>query len=390
MNSPHVPKYCHHKATGQAFVNVPLGKGTYQKVYLGKHGTPESRARYDRVIAQWLNRNRAPKLAGPEEITVEALAAEYLSTEARQTYQARDPETGKVAPTEMIHRVTSALRPVVELFGQEPAAEFGPRAFQAVRRCYVEKGYTRKYCNSLANCVRAFLGWAVGQELIPGAKAYAIKLIKNWRPEQTTAPDNADVEPADTRHVRAVQKIVSSTIRDMIEVQLLSGARPGEVCRLTPAKIDRAGPIWFGRFGKEHKTGKKGFERTLWFGPRCQKVLRRYLRGRQPEAFLFSPRETELARLAALGQEPRTRAGSRYWVSSYSRAIRLACDRLGIPRFHPHQLRHTAATELCDQFGKAVAQTILGHATSAMTDRYDSKRSGKKLRDANRAIKKVG
>ena len=58
------PGYCHHKPTGQAYVNLG-GK----VVYLGKFGTDASREAYNRVKAEWLvNRNAAdycPKSTGP-------------------------------------------------------------------------------------------------------------------------------------------------------------------------------------------------------------------------------------------------------------------------------------------------------------------------------------
>jgi integrase len=386
---PHVPKYCRHQATGQAFVNLPLGQGKYQRVYLGVHGRPKSHAKYERVIAQWLGSRRTQKLPGPEEITVGLLVAEYFGRAATKKYQAMDPDSGALVPTEMIHRVKSALRPIVNLFGEEPAAEFGPRAFEAVREHYVEQGYTRPYVNALTNCVRSFLAWAVKQELIPSEKAYAIKLIKNYRLGETTAPDNDDVEPVPEEYIAPVQAIVLPPVRDLIHFQLLTGCRPGEGCRLRASEIDRSGPIWFYR-PRLHKTAKKGKERIIWIGPRAQEVIRPYLASRTPEEYLFSPREAELARLEKLGQTGETRAKERYQVGSYSRAIRRACARLQIPSWHPHQLRHNAATRLEDEFGTQVAQTILGHATLTMTRHYASKRSSKKMEDAAEAIRKVG
>jgi len=45
-----IPSYSLHKATGQARVRIN-GKTHY----LGKYGTSESKARYDALIAGWLN-----------------------------------------------------------------------------------------------------------------------------------------------------------------------------------------------------------------------------------------------------------------------------------------------------------------------------------------------
>lgn len=44
---PGIPKYSHHKASGQAIVRID---GLDH--YLGPHDTDESRAKYDRLIAK--------------------------------------------------------------------------------------------------------------------------------------------------------------------------------------------------------------------------------------------------------------------------------------------------------------------------------------------------
>ena len=42
------PRYCHHKATGQAVVRL-----SGHDYYLGKYGTPDSHEAYARKIAEW-------------------------------------------------------------------------------------------------------------------------------------------------------------------------------------------------------------------------------------------------------------------------------------------------------------------------------------------------
>ena len=51
-----------------------------------------------------------------------------------------------------------------------------------------------------------------------------------------------------------------------------------------------------------------------------------------------------------------------YTVGSYRKAIRRACLKANVPIWHPHQLRHTAATNIRCQFGLEVAQAVLGHS----------------------------
>jgi integrase len=75
-----------------------------------------------------------------------------------------------------------------------------------------------------------------------------------------------------------------------------------------------------------------------------------------------------------------------YTTESYRRAITRACeqaDRLArqqhpnakpedvfVPAWHPHQLRHNAATRLRKEFGIEAARVVLGHRTAAVTEVY--------------------
>ncbi len=53
-NSRRIPKYCLHKAIGQAVVRL-----NGRDIYLGKYDTPKSRQEYDRQISLRLARGRA-------------------------------------------------------------------------------------------------------------------------------------------------------------------------------------------------------------------------------------------------------------------------------------------------------------------------------------------
>src|SRR5437764_1438954 len=75
----------------------------------------------------------------------------------------------------------------------------------------------------------------------------------------------------------------------MIELQRLTGMRPGEVTIMRTGDIDRTGHIWtFVPSG--HKTEHHGHARTIYLGPRAQEVIKPWLRA-DPDAYLFQPRE---------------------------------------------------------------------------------------------------
>lgn len=165
--------------------------------------------------------------------------------------------------------------------------------------------------------------------------------------------------------------------------------------------LDMAGRIWT-YTPASHKTEHHKKRRVIYLGPKAQAVVREFLKP-DLNAYLFSSADAEDARNAQRRQAPMTlshrkraaAAKSRkrrrpprghYDVASYRRAIARACDRAdatakiakGLPpdseriisRWHPHQLRHTAATRLRKEFGIEAARVILGHSSPTMTDLY--------------------
>src|SRR5262249_4182403 len=72
-------------------------------------------------------------------------------------------------------------------------------------------------------------------------------------------------------------------------------------------------------------------------------------------------------------------AGDRYGSKAYYHAVARSCARAVVPRWHPHQLRHSAATRFRKEFGLDVARTVLGHASPVVTEVYAE-------RDVERAL----
>lgn len=197
----------------------------------------------------------------------------------------------------------------------------------------------------------------------------------------------------------------------MIQLQRLSGMRPGEVCMMRTCDLDTSGRVWV-YTPETHKTEHHGRDRKIYFGPAAQAVLRQWLRA-DPNDYLFQPREVVEESLAERrrnrkspmtpSQQARTRKhspkkapGACYTADSYRETIVKACavafphrELSKIPkkdltseqrrelkdwhrthRWHPNQLRHNAATKLRREFGLDVARVILGHSSSAVTEVY--------------------
>jgi hypothetical protein len=76
LTTPKVPGYCHHKASGQAYITL-----NGRVIYLGKHGSAASKAEYDRRIAEWCAAGRM--LAGDQqEVTVAEVIWSFLARAA--------------------------------------------------------------------------------------------------------------------------------------------------------------------------------------------------------------------------------------------------------------------------------------------------------------------
>ena len=375
--APRTPSYRLHKPTGLAVVTLDG-----RDFYLGGHGSPESRAEYDRMVAQWLTNGR--RLAAPStgkaagtDITVNEMVLAYLD-HADGYYVKR----GK--PTVEPGNIRLAIRPLRQLYGHSPAREFGPLALKAVRRAMVDSGLCRLEINRrVGRVVRAFK-WGVSEEMIPPSVHQALQTVPGLRHGRSEVRESEPVRPAPEVSVDAIAPHVCGQVWAMVQLQRLTGMRPGEVTIMRTRDLDMSGPVWI-YVPETHKTEHRGRERRVFLGPQVQAILRPWLRP-DLNVYLFSPAEATAARMSKLREGRKTpvqpsqknRAKSRpskspgrlYSVESYRRAVSVGCDKAGVPRWHPHQLRHNAATRLRREFGLDTARAVLGHSSTAVTEIY--------------------
>lgn len=407
-SSVRVPKLRCHTGTGQGYVRL---NGRF--VYLGRYGDPATEQKYHRLVAEWLATGRQAPV-DPEQLLVRELIARY-ALHAEQYYRRPDG-----SQTTELGNIVQALKPLKELYADVPAKSFGPKALIAVRQAMVARRWCRKSVNKHIGRIKAMFRWATEQELIPGDVYHALQAVSGLRYGRCDAPENPAVRPVPIEQVLPLEPHVSKQVWAMIQLQLLTGARAGEVMDLRPQEVDRSGPVWV-YTPTQHKTLHHGHVRRIYLGPKAQEVLQPFLL-RPSDKPCFSPAEAEEDRRRRAhaqrrtplhyGNRPGTNrvddpqrvAGDHYDVASYRRAIARACDdafpapeplgqrddetfrqwqaRLtseqrkqlrawqGSHRWHPHQLRHTAATELRKQFGLEAARVVLGHRSAAVTEIY--------------------
>jgi integrase len=399
MSSPKIPSYRLHKPSGAAVVTLCDHSGSRHDVRLGKYGSPESRAEYARVIAEWETNGR--RLVAPEvssgDITIAELVTRFWPHAEGHYRRADGIATNELADFKY------SLRPLVHLYGHTPVRDFGPLALKAVRQLMID-GYAhprygpqqalcRNVINQRIGRIRRLFKWAVEQELAPAAVLTGLQAVRGLQQGRSAARETEPVKPVPVEHVESVLPYVRPPVAAMLKLQLLTGMRPGEVVLLRGADLATSGAVWLYR-PATHKTKHRGRERVIAVGPRAQAVLRPWLKD-DPLAYLFSPAETMRALRKQQQQKrrtklqpsqrnrrkrrPKVKPGLRYRVGSYNYAVTRACHKAGVPLFHVHQLRHNAATEIRKTFGLDAARATLGHKTAKVTEEYAELDTGKAL-----------
>lgn len=399
----HIPAYCLHKPTGQAYVTLN-GK----MIYLGKFklrpdGFPDC-PEYHRRISAWLAGTPdtaaadTPTAEDPQPFTVLELIAKYWE-HVEGYYKGADGQ-----PTGERVAIQHALRPLKRLFGGTTAAEFGPKRLKLVRDEMVRMGWCRTNVNrQISRVIRCF-SWGVQDEKFPATNMQALREVDSLRAN----PDLRESTPVRSAPKGAVDVVVAvapKPIAALIELQRLTGMRPGEAVAMRFTELDITTTPWAYR-PATHKNAYRNQIREIHIGPKARKILEPFLSPKMT-GFIFHPDDAE-----------------RYTVTTYRRALTRACDRaFALPpeleaaweavtkwqckwayahhdfrprlrdypkeilklrnaveafrkqnRFHPHQLRHSAATAIrnsrVEREGVHDAQAVLGHAAPEMTEQY--------------------
>ncbi len=370
-----VPKYRHHKATGQAVVTIQ-GRDHY----LGPWRSTASKLEYDRLIGEWLAAGR-PQAASKTEcdITVAELLAAYCKF--ARSYYVKNGE-----PTGTIPGIKVALRILRQSYGHTRAIDFGPLALKSLQGKMFESEHSRRYINDNVDRIRRAFKWAVAEELIPASVYQSLTTVPGLRKGRTAAREPEPIEPVDDATVEATLPHLPDVVADMVRFQRLTGCRPAEVRLLRPCDVDTSDEVWCYR-PSSHKTEHHGRDRIIFIGPQAQAVLRPYLL-RDQSSCCFSPADSERKRRtqqhaeritpASCGNRPGTNrkrkpnrtAGVMYTKDSYRQAIQRACEKAGVECWAPNRLRHSAATKIRKMFGVEAAQVVLGHSRADVTQVY--------------------
>jgi integrase len=410
------PSYLEHKQSGRARAVWTDTVGVRQfRMLPGAYDSPESRTAFARLQ---LELEAAPhhQLDNSSEVSVNEVLLAFLRY-AEGHYRRQDGTT-----TNEFDEYKIVARYVREVYGETPAAKFGPLALKAIRQKFIEAKWSRGFINQRVGRVRRIFKWAASEELVPAAIYQSLTTVTGLQRGRTAARETEPVEPVDDAVVDSTLPHLNRHVRGLVEFQRLTGCRPGEACAIRRCDIDTGGAIWLYK-PPHHKTAWRGKSRTIAIGPKAQELLKQFF---TPDigAHLFSParaveevraersaqRQTprypsHMARNAAKRKKnPKRKPDEQYDRGSYGVAIDRACDKAFPPpaplaqredeaaaawwarlnreqraavkawrkahRWHPNQLRHTFATQVRKQHGLEAAQVLLGHSRADVTQVY--------------------
>ena len=340
-NSTRPPSYRLHKASGQAVVTIDR-----KDHYLGVHGTPESRLRYERFISAWMQGEPAParESESSNDITVAEVCTQYHRW--AEGYYVKD---GK--PTTEMGNVKCAIKALRESYASLPAREFSPLKLKTVRQRFIDGGLSRTDCNRFTSIVARIFRHGVENELIPPDVAHGLSAVKSLAKGRCEAPETDPVLPVDQDIIDATLPYLSPRNRAMVKIQFSWHAGPGNW-----SPCDR-----------ERSTSRKPS------GSIVHDCTRPRTRGRIGSSRLARVPGSCLHHgypMIRTGSVSPPSVGGHVSVAGYGEAIRTACKRAVLEPWSPNRLRHSGATRIRQQASLDAAQVILGHCSIRMTETY--------------------
>jgi integrase len=377
--TPKQPSYCLHRGTGLAYVTV-RENGKRRVYYLGRHGTPESYFRFAEIVREH-SKTKTPTVTETENGTVPC-GGSPLRVKVPTPPSPSGPTVSSVARSWLAHCETyyvlpsglpsrevedhrRSWEPLLTLFADAVLETLTRRDWVAVREEMIVRGWSRGLVTQRWGRIRRGLLWAVDQGLLSVGVESASRLSP-LPVARSAAPERDPIRPVALEVVRATQRELSTPVREMVELQLLLGLRPGEVRELRKRHVLGLDKSPYLDFGRDHKMSYRGRTRRVPLPPVAVELLSPFFeRAEDADSFLFSPQT------APKGAN-RKRRGY-YTRHAYDTSIKRAAKRAGVLHWHPNQIRHLVATEVRRLRGLEAAQVLLDHEDGKTTEIYAEK-----------------
>jgi integrase len=233
-----------------------------------------------------------------------------------------------------------------------------PNAVDAKGKKKPRKPWSRQTVNRQIKRIQSLFRWGVSVELVNESTANALATLRILHESETTAAESKPRRSVPGDDVTKVRAKLKPLHQDILDLLMLTGARPGELVGLHIKDVDTSVNPWRSDLAK-HKTRHRGKRRTLFFNTEAQAIMSRHMKSKHANDRILACRR-----------------------DNFGTAVKRACVRAGVDPFVPHELRHTTATTLVDAVGLESAQRLLGHSDVAMTAHYSKKADAQAIKAA--------
>jgi len=329
-----------------------------------------AQTRFSRFHSQWLDDANVRAGRSSEALTVRDCWTRY-ENHARTYYRHLDgSETGEA------DNLCLAMREVLSLFGGARVSDFDLLSLERCRDAMVASDLSINTINARCHRIRRVFRWCAKMKYVSPQQVAELNLLDPLKAGRTKARATDPVTPVPEAYVRMVQKQVPPTVEAMIEIQLASGMRSGELVIMRPIDVDTSKRTWIYRPSR-HKGSHVGRNRVIPLGPKARRALKPFLK-RDVTAFCFSPKDAMQQRWSSCEthrSKPSDRTedrwlSDRYTSKTYARVIARACETYDIEHWSPNRLRHSCLTNIRDEFGLESSQSVGGHSRIETTQIY--------------------
>ena len=383
---------------------------------LGRWNSPESYEKYARLRYEVDSGNYSsiPECAS-QKLTLENIYLDFL-----QKAELR----GK---TSDYHRAKIAVRYAIEAVPDLPIAELSLRTLSKLKAhlCAIagetretergiyksgkqkgkkkivitKKPWSRQYVNKILAKWKEIIHFGINQGYIPPEIWTAIKDFPLVKENDSTAPPTLPSRTAvDDRTIDYTISKLPPTIGDFVRILRGSGSRPSEICSMQVKDLISldSGLILYAP--SKHKTAHRKQPRYIAFSQSESRIIEARIKGKNPENYVFSPRDLMLERYVEKRQNRKTKVQpsqqkrdnkrkttrlenfKEYFTSgSIGRALKNAIMNFNktvpeseqIPLWTLYQVRHSAFTANSAAYGVEYAAKIAGHTSPDMARVYD-------------------
>jgi integrase len=239
---------------------------------MGKWGS-EADERYRLFLKEWSVSE--PVISRKGSITVKSLCVAWLE-EVGEIFKNKKNKAGYNA-YRMVIRILS------KTYGHTNANDFKARSLKVLRKELINSGdYSRQYINKLMGYTKSIFYWGAENELVSAETAASLRLVKALKFGETTAYESPDPITVPDETVNKTLPYLTPTIRDMVRIQSLTGARPSEICimRMCDVSINDNVAVYWPSVHKNTWRGKNvlscclPMRMILFYGVRYRETLR--------------------------------------------------------------------------------------------------------------------